>query len=472
MNKKLPFEDAIERQMNNLAPSQEDESWQKMKQLLDENDKRRPGVFFKTYKATGVLVLMLMVCLYLIIPYLNGSKQRSAATLKNDAVPEKETIAAQPSAKKLSETKTSNQNISAAMRGSTKKKKDFEDKINAKANNKSIATSATEVAESKKSNPIAKSVISGIKRQKAFLQPGSKILPRKTDVAGTNTGKAAEINDINSHEKIGAGTMEENRNIDTTSVTAPDQQSQRVPADSLSQLKGVASKDSAEEENEFGRPPAYIVTGGIAIQQQIPIAGQQSIRYGYNGSNAITDYIPSVYFRLEKEQKWFLQGEFSYRAPQLVKEFGYSRQTRADSSGAYTTTTLRLKKTFYSQLPVSFNYYFRPNWSVGIGGMYSWFHGAIIEKETMKQNVQTQVKSVAKEIVPITGYNDSFLYKSHTYLLLQSDYHWRRLSLGLRYTKDMEPYIRYTLPDGTIAGKKNWSLEFVVRFRLWKSERF
>ena len=98
--------------------------------------------------------------------------------------------------------------------------------------------------------------------------------------------------------------------------------------------------------------------------------------------------------------------------------------------------------------------------------MYSWLHGAIAEREVSIHNVETQQQSISSRIEPIKGFTDSFLYKSQTYLLLQTAYQLHRFSFALRYTKDLQPYIKYTLPDGMVADKKNWSLEFVLRFSL------
>ena len=132
---------------------------------------------------------------------------------------------------------------------------------------------------------------------------------------------------------------------------------------------------------------------------------------------------------------------------------------------------MRLKKTYYHQLPVSFNYFLVSNLSVGIGGMYSHFYGAVTEKEITTFNTQTQAVSSIKQIIPVKHFTDSFLYKTQVHALLQADYHWKKFSFGLRYTKDIQPYIKYTRPDGTIDEEKNQSLQFILRYRLWNSRK-
>jgi hypothetical protein len=134
-----------------------------------------------------------------------------------------------------------------------------------------------------------------------------------------------------------------------------------------------------------------------------------------------------------------------------------------------TVTTYRLKKTYYHQLPFSFNYYILPNLTVGIGGIYNRFYGAVTEKEVKKTDLQTQVETLSREIVNIQHFNDSFLYKTQVHALVQTENHWKRFDFGLRYTKDIQPYIKYTQPDGKIDVKKNQTFQLLVRYRIWQS---
>jgi hypothetical protein len=176
--------------------------------------------------------------------------------------------------------------------------------------------------------------------------------------------------------------------------------------------------------------------------------------------------------RVQKQNKWFVQAEFRYGGPQSVKEFSFSRKTDYDTTNLkITTTTQWLKKTYYHQLPLSFNYYLRPNLSVGIGGMYSRFYGAVTEQEIKIQNVSAGTETIFKQIIPIKHFTDSFLYKTQVHVLVQADYQWKNLSFGLRYAKDMQPYIKFTKPDGTVDEEKNQSLQLVVRYQLWKSKK-
>lgn len=230
----------------------------------------------------------------------------------------------------------------------------------------------------------------------------------------------------------------------------------------------------AADKNDKMKKNALVFSAGIGLQQQIPLAGQGSVPYNYYGrKNSLSDYLPSVYGRIEKGSKWFIEAEFRYGAAQKVKDFSYSRKTQLDDSAqVLSSTSYRLRKTYYHQLPVSFNYYVLPKLSVGAGMVYSRFQGAVSEKIITRTNLQTETKTVTTEVVNLKHFNDSFLYKTQLHLLVQAEYHWKRFIFGLRYTRDLQPYITFTTPEGGVRSQRNQALQAMIRFRLWRSKTF
>jgi hypothetical protein len=267
-------------------------------------------------------------------------------------------------------------------------------------------------------------------------------------------------------------TRQSDKAIGTDTSLAITTQQSSAPGDSVKQEVIHQPVDSIIQKKTSSQKK-LIVAAGLGLQQQIPIAGQTTVPYSYYGrESSLADYIPSVFVQLQKEKKWFVMGEFRFGAAQSVKELSYNQNTKFDSSTMNVTmTTMRLKKTYYHQLPFSFNYYLKPNLSVGVGGMYSHFYGAVTEKETDTWNAQTQTNTNFKEIIHIKHFTDSFLYKTQVHFLVQADYQWRKFSFGLRYTKDIQPYIKYTKPDGTVDEEKNQSLQLLIRYKLWQSAK-
>lgn len=482
MNKKLPYEEAFEQQMNGMPTPHEDESWQKMKQLLDDKeDRKTPVVWFKNYKVWGTVILLLLAGLWLIDNSTNSLKEEQLSEAQNKTIPqqnsaaEKQSTSSESQPKQESKPATSNSQTSVPVlkedigEGTTNKKITLtSSNTKVAVNNKSVVSttvvSSRSTLKSRNNKSLDQQSNLPVGERAISLEKNGKAQIDATHIAEDTRGFKAEVL-----------TVEPSHHAEDDSISIAKAASSDTSASgdiAIQQDPSPATK-STNKKTVSSYPATYTLSSGIGIQQQIPVGGQQAVHYGHNAnSSTISDYIPSVYLRFQKKDKWYLQSGFSYGSPQLVKEFAYNKQTLSDALGTITTTTLRLKKTYYSEIPLSFNYYILPKWSAGVGGMYSWFHGAVTEKEILTRNLLTQSETIAKEIMPINNFTDSFLYKSHTYLLLQTDYNWRRLSVGLRYAKDMQPYIKYTLPDGTIMEQRNWSLEFVLRLRLWKGAKF
>jgi hypothetical protein len=215
-----------------------------------------------------------------------------------------------------------------------------------------------------------------------------------------------------------------------------------------------------------------VFSAGIGLQQAIAISGQQSSGYNYNGKKgSLSDRIPAVYLRAQKG-KWFAQAEFQYGVPQPVKPFSFSQKTSFDvSSLNVNKEQFNIQKLYYHQLPFSINYFVLPNWSIGTGGMYNILAGAVTEQNINRENVLTGDVSASRNVAPVKGYQDSFLYKTTAGIIFQTDYHWKRFALGLRFTQNLQPFIKYTKPDGQIVDERNKVLQAVLRFQLWRSKR-
>ena len=84
---------------------------------------------------------------------------------------------------------------------------------------------------------------------------------------------------------------------------------------------------------------------------------------------------------------------------------------------------LVVQKLYYHQLPVSLNYDVLPQWSIGAGGVYNIFSGAVTQREVSNKYASTGIVDVSKQTEPVKGYTGCFFYKTTAGLLLQTDYH-------------------------------------------------
>jgi hypothetical protein len=208
--------------------------------------------------------------------------------------------------------------------------------------------------------------------------------------------------------------------------------------------------------------------------QQLPIDGQTLTSYSQSGRKGnLSDYIPSIYLRFHKENKWFLQTGFRYGAPQQTKEPIYIQEKFLDTVGIRdftNTTNFKLKKTFYHQVPLSFNLHITPFLSLGTGVIWNKFSSAVTEREIIRtHNVTLADTLLSRSIIRDRG--DSLFTNSYLQLLFETQVKWKRLEIGARYSFGIEPYLKFQNPGGQEINEKNSSLQVFVRYLLWRQKR-
>jgi hypothetical protein len=473
-----------DRQFNDLPIPDEEASWQKMKEILDDDDDTivPPPMFLKSCLGWAILLAGLVAAWLIVRPgkwatenskteQVSSSNKIQNKPVEQNSGEEAITHLQQNNRKESVAEKTNPSNL---INESVSTKLKQTEKLNVVTPQSSFKTKGKDLinkASSKNSKPVRerKQIAAAMpidktvrKKIPAKKQSTEIIITEKTQNADPVNPFIAQASDNLNNSQV---TGQENNLTKTDTLSITNKQAPATP-DTLK------TKANSKTEKKI-KQKKLLVAAGLGEQFLIPIAGQTTVPYSrYGRRSSLADYVPSFFVSLQKETRWFVQTEFRYGAAQSVKEISYNQKTRYDViSSNVTTTTMRLKKTYYHQLPASFNYYVRSNVSIGIGGMYSHFYGAVTEKEITTLNTQTQTTSTFKEIIPVKHFTDSFLYKTQVHALVQADYHWKKFSFGLRYTKDIQPYIRFTKPDGTVDEEKNQSLQFIVRYRFWQSHK-
>jgi hypothetical protein len=284
------------------------------------------------------------------------------------------------------------------------------------------------------------------------MRPATTEPPATATTATGNPLHPVDSNDMQVAPPLTAVTPTAAPDSNTTAAAKPD--SGRLAAISTPKKKGIQG---------------WTFSAGLSIHQAIPVSGQQAWAKSYGGnSNPFSEHLPGLWFRAQKG-RWGLQAEARFHAPQLLPEFVFAQKTRWDTAGhSVVTERQSLRKLWYHQFAGTVNFNITSRWSVGAGAQWSLLHRAYAERSFIRSDFAGNVSAVTTEARPISGFRDSFLYKTQWQLLLQTDYNWRRWTLGIRYRFDTEPYIRFTKPDGTVVEKRNDALEAILRLRLWQ----
>ncbi|TCZ72782.1 hypothetical protein [Flaviaesturariibacter aridisoli] len=259
--------------------------------------------------------------------------------------------------------------------------------------------------------------------------------------------------------------------VPASALQAPDSAAKTATLTPTATGDSALAAVAAEAAKKKARRAPWF-SAGVGISQAVPIGGQQGSGANYRGRfNPLSEHVPALWLRAQ-QGRWFLQGEARFNAPQLVPAFAFSQKTRWDT-GAHAVQTDRqqLRKAWYHQFPLTLNYNVLPRWSIGAGAQWSVLYRAAGDRITLRRDISSTQTSESRMPFQVPGYRDSFLYRSQWQLVLQTEVGWRRWGLGLRYRSDLQPFLRYTQPDGTVSDVSNEAFEATLRFRVWQSKK-
>ena len=238
-----------------------------------------------------------------------------------------------------------------------------------------------------------------------------------------------------------------------------------------------STKNKIAKKKESKKASKYFLSTGLSILQQLPLNGAKANSLDYLGrNNNIKEYLPAPYVRITKENKFYLQGEFRYGAPQNNKPFVYSYLKNPDTpnpSGIFKSdTSYTLRRSFYHQVPISFHFYITPKLSIGTGIVYNKFYGVIAEQEFTQRRQGRPDTSLGKFILPITKSPDSAFTKTFYEVLFEAQYKIKKFEIGARYAFGLDPYIVFINPVTKLEEKKyNQNFNFYIRYELWNSKK-
>lgn len=497
MNKRLPYESFFKEQLNNLPLPDENKAWDDMRRRLEDEEDDKPIVAWwrRGCMPFGLLLIVLLgISLWLRPDKWFDKKLPTSTTVAEKLNQQKENRV------KPDSLTTINMITDSILQNKNNNKMQEADDTSSIATNNLKTNSIVKVASENLRKPLVPIIVNAevktktkqrdkkpthqtvknIRLQKNKTKEKPKAKNRVTNILLPNPN-LTETEELNSNKNkketkvISEPITEQETKLssESGSATASTDESLKIKKKLLATKDSVIKKDNIENEAEIIVKNKMAYSAGIGLQQQLPFAGQKWNPYNAQGrKGSLTDYIPSVYFRLSKPGKWFLQSAFRYGAPQLTKEILYKQITIPDSAinPRFTTTISNfLKKTYYHQVPLTFNYYVSKSWSVGAGLQWNSFKAAVAEqKQSTRNNVTQQDSLYFKQIVKVN--NDSANNFKKTYLqgIIETQYKWKRFSLGARYNFGLQPYLQFTLPGGAPQKEKNSTMQLFIHYELWR----
>ena len=460
MSERLPYEEKLAQQLNDLPLPDENMAWADMKRRLDDDDDDGLiPIWLRGCALWGIAIVLLIGLGWWIFQPQKWFEKKQTSQKEQPVTPTNHKDSSEAQQKIPTEkTVTINDSLS-----NIKRQLDF----------------VTTDVKSKKP-PLftngrvkhAKSVSINNRASKSQTIPNKKIVTANPGIEqkpNPDISKNSEQESDSSHVIQNPQVTASSNKPDTTVKNKTDSLQQKQPT--VTTKASVPKKDSSEKNH-------FSYSAGLALFQQLPLAGQKLTPYNAEGrTGSITDYIPTPYFRLIRNNKWFLQAEFRYGAPQNNKEFLYSKRSDTFSS---TITSTSLTKTFYHQLPVTFNYFITDHWSVGAGITWNKFVSAVSSQDVFHHNPVTGADSliVQDKIISTKSQDtigmkiaDTNFVKSYFQGVFETQYQWKRFSVGVRYSFGLQPYIKFKLPGGAQQQEKNQAVNIFIRYDLWRSRK-
>lgn len=459
MSKLLPYEEQWLSMQAEIRLPDEDMAWADMKLRLEEKKRRRFIWWQWGCLGWGIVLGILLaggVIWFAKDRITREPDKTSTAVIHKNSLPDSTTTVEQhpvhlPDKTVSISTDTINGFTGMVIPGSGKKDMTQNLVRPPAKNNKQHVTGTN-------TTPVAKQNLNGNKRYNSYIANTGN-----TGIDDQQENEKAEITVRVLTDSVKQDTI---GRIDTTGIVKPE--------------KDKAKTDSAQaaNKNKDGvnkRTKKIYFSAGAGLQQLIPLQGQRLTPYNASGrKGSVGDYIPSVFFKMHNGEKWFLQAEFRYGAPQTTKSFVYKETNVPDTGSAPAFNMIssnQLRKTFYHQLPVTFNYHINKQLSIGLGIQVNRFQAAIGEQKVMKHDNITQGDTlVSKKVFAENNATQSGFAKTYLLGVGELQYQWRRFFIGAKYTYGLQPYIRFTIDGQSEQKESSRSLQIMLRYQCWKSK--
>jgi hypothetical protein len=505
MNETLPYEEQLDQAWDDLLLPNEDMAWKDMKRRLDEEDDDKI-VVPPPRRGCGIGALLIGLLLltglwFLLRPekWFTKKENETAQQIKSDVKENKTEVKTENNASEVEDEiqVKQDQNIDKITQKDTANTQSSADDPNerdrSKIGNKNSDIKSTTKGSGSltiKDEVTIQANDPGTEKKRTSFQPVKANRRENASKVQTKKAKKSNIDErsVSSQKKkqgtedvlnnnvpaqkdsVVSDTRSQQPQINALPVTDSSKNKMVQPIASNRKDSVLKNKNIVKEKDKEQRPIFF--SAGLGMHQQIPIAGQEWVTYNSLGREGIlSDYIPSINFRMEKQDRWFLQTEFRYGAPQHTKSFIYDQTITRDTQTQVTiTNSTVLKKTYYHQVPLTFNYYVLPNWSIGTGIQWNRFKSAVAEESITKSSPVTIDSIISKKIIPVNQDTAGAFAKSWTQGILQTQYQWKRFSIGVKYSFGLQPYIKFTLPNQPLQEEKNSSFQIFLRYELWRSK--
>jgi hypothetical protein len=303
------------------------------------------------------------------------------------------------------------------------------------------------------------------------VKPGLKTRPQKTSAEKASAFSDSNLLTKNSQETIKA---------DTSEITkSPDSVNNKIPAiNKLNNVKGkpVPKKEIKNDSIEDAR--GFVLA--LGLNQFFVVGSQDRTNYNSNGTSGnLSDYIPVPVGRYYFHKWFYVQAEAQFNTPQYTKTLLIG-QTEKSSFSQPAVQSVFVKKLFYFNIPLSVHYSPVKNLFVGAGLQFSLLtNGVGLIQDTRSflgfpPNVVNPadtafLSATVQNIKTDSSYKE--LKTSEWRFLVDVNYQWKRLTLGLRYNQAFSDFVNVRISTANITQAHNSSMQLYIRYMIWDKRK-
>jgi hypothetical protein len=438
------------------------DSWKAMETLLDAAIPVRRTADYRRWVLLSILLLLLIgVCNCPAVVPGNGDSATASLKTGEDGFPVKGSTsrANDSSLENRTETEKKNSDRGQSSQGNDAGLKETDESgaaINRTKHkrNKSVSTKQIPFGATALTNAQSQSDIS------------------KNSGQHINNEQAGRPSAVESSSKIS--------NPDSARKNAQDSLNKK--AQEIAKLKKQARDSVSKKQNQNDSiQDAKGFALAIGLNQFFPVGDQDKANFNSSGtSGGISDYIPvpaaKYYFH-----KWFyVEAEAQFNSPQYTKTLLIG-QGEKSLSGQNTVQSIFVKKLFYFNLPLSVHYSPVKNLFFGAGIQFSMLtNGVALFQNTrgfiangpavMGPADTVLISSTVENFKGDTSYKK--LQTTEWGFLLDVNYQWKRLTLGLRYNQAFTNFVDVNVTTANVITQAhNSSLQLYLQYLIWDKRK-
>jgi hypothetical protein len=249
---------------------------------------------------------------------------------------------------------------------------------------------------------------------------------------------------------------------------------------------GKKANKQAKPASPAKTPPAaspkkeetrILFAAGLAASKSFPVGSQQVVDYNANLKKDIWfDYVPTPYFQYHPSRRVAFQAGLQFNSPQYTENVAIFRKAGPPiGAGSPFTqdTVLVVRKLYYFNFPLIAYYSPIRDLYLGVGIQYSNLRdGVALQNNVLhytgsgggqRDTVQSSKFVTLKDNAPAYGN----LKKSDWRGLLELNYYWRKITLGLQFQESLGDYLR-TPVEGSPGRDRNSSFNLYLRYNIWE----